>query len=75
MALAWCAQQPGVTSPIFGIRTLTQLEDNLAAGDMTLDAEPLRRLDEVSKPELVYPCDFHEQVRGMMRQMNLETSN
>ena len=74
VALAWCAQQPGVTSPIFGARTLEQLEDNLVAGDITLDSEALRRLDEVSKLELIYPYDFHERVRGMMQQMNLETS-
>ena len=28
LALAWCVQQPGVTSPIIGPRTMAQLEDN-----------------------------------------------
>ena len=28
--LAWCLQQPGITSPIIGPRTMEQLEDNLA---------------------------------------------
>ncbi len=31
LALAWCVQQPGVTSPIVGPRTLEHLQDNLGA--------------------------------------------
>jgi aryl-alcohol dehydrogenase-like predicted oxidoreductase len=72
VALAWCAQQPGVTSPIFGARTLEQLEDNLAAADLVLPAEALKRLDEVSALELVYPYDFHARVRMMMRGLQVE---
>ena len=66
VALAWTAEQPGITAPIFGARTLEQLEDNLGAGDVVLDDEARKRLDEVSRPELVYPYDFHERVRGML---------
>jgi aryl-alcohol dehydrogenase-like predicted oxidoreductase len=69
LALAWVLQQPGVTSPIFGARTLEQLEDNLGAADLSLDSEALARLDEVSKLELVYPYDFHERVRDIMKEM------
>ena len=29
LALAWCRQQPGITSPIIGPRTLAQYEDNM----------------------------------------------
>jgi len=66
VALAWVIQQPGVAAPIFGARTLEQLEDNLAAADLVLDAEALRALDAASALELVYPYDFHARVRGMM---------
>jgi len=66
VALAWVIQQPGVSSPIFGARTLEQLEDNLGAADLVLDAEALRVLDTASALELVYPYDFHVRVRGMM---------
>ena len=66
VALAWVVQQPGVTAPIFGARTLEQLEDNLGAADLALDGEALRALDAVSALELVYPYDFHARVRGMM---------
>jgi len=66
VALAWVVQQPGVTSPIFGARSLEQLEDNLGAADLVLDAEAARRLDEASALELIYPYDFHARVRAMM---------
>jgi aryl-alcohol dehydrogenase-like predicted oxidoreductase len=66
VALAWVAQQPGITAPIFGARTLEQLEDDLGAADLVLDADALRTLDGVSSLELVYPYDFHARVRAMM---------
>ncbi|MCD6290193.1 MAG: aldo/keto reductase, partial [Anaerolineae bacterium] len=50
IALAWCAQQPGITSPIIGPRTMEQLEDNLGALDVTLTEEDLKRLDQVAPP-------------------------
>ena len=31
LALAWCAQQPGISSPIIGPRTMAQVEENLGA--------------------------------------------
>lgn len=45
VALAWVAQQPGVTAPIVGPRTLEQFKANLAALDLTLTAEMTARLD------------------------------
>lgn len=51
VALAWVAQQPGVTSPIIGPRTLAQLEDNLGALAVSVSDEDRARLDEVSPPE------------------------
>ncbi len=51
IALAWCADQPGITSPIIGPRTMEQLEDNLPGADIELTAEDKARLDEVSPPE------------------------
>ena len=44
-----------MTSVIIGGRTKEQFADNLAAADLTLDADDLRRLDEVSRPNLAYP--------------------
>lgn len=50
LALAWCVQQPGITSPIIGPRTLKQLEDNLGALDVALTAEDRARIDEIVPP-------------------------
>ena len=50
VALAWVADQPGVTAPIFGARTTAQLRDNLGAAALHLDAETTAALDQVSRP-------------------------
>lgn len=50
LALAWAVQQPGVTSPIIGPRTMEQFEDNLAALDVKLSEADLRAIDEVAPP-------------------------
>ncbi len=61
-ALAWCAQQPGVTSPIIGPRTMAQVEDNLGAVDVRVTDEDRKRIDAVIPPgtEVVpyYSADF-----------------
>ena len=66
VALAWCMNQPGVTSPIFGARTMAQLEDNVAAADIELDESSCKALEEASALEMVYPYDFHQMVKGMI---------
>jgi aryl-alcohol dehydrogenase-like predicted oxidoreductase len=62
LSLAWCAAQPGITSPIIGPRTMAQLEDNLGSGDVTVTDEDRKRLDEVAPPGRVtvpyYEADF-----------------
>ncbi|HEV2123756.1 MAG TPA: aldo/keto reductase [Chloroflexota bacterium] len=50
LALAWCVHQPGITSPIIGPRTMEQLEDNLAAGDVTLTEEDNATIDALIPP-------------------------
>lgn len=56
VALAWVMHQPGVTSTIIGAKTLDQLQQNLAAGELRLSAEELRTLDEVSQLPGEYPA-------------------
>ena len=51
VAIAWLLARPAVTSVILGARTLAQLDDNLAAADLTLDEEETRLLDEASEPD------------------------
>jgi aryl-alcohol dehydrogenase (NADP+) len=50
VALAWLVDRPAVTSVILGARTSVQLEANLAAADLHLDAEETRALDQASDP-------------------------
>jgi aryl-alcohol dehydrogenase-like predicted oxidoreductase len=50
VAIAWVLARPAVSSVILGARTLEQLEDNLAAADLRLSEEEVRRLDEASDP-------------------------
>jgi aryl-alcohol dehydrogenase-like predicted oxidoreductase len=50
LALAWCAQQPGITSPIIGPRTKQHLVDALPAIDIQLSTEDIERIDVVAPP-------------------------
>jgi aryl-alcohol dehydrogenase-like predicted oxidoreductase len=50
LALAWCVQQPGVTSPIIGPRTMEQFDDNLGALRIKLSAEDLAAIDAIAPP-------------------------
>ena len=62
VALAWCKDMPGVTSPIIGPRTMEQLEDNLGAVEVSLDKNDHERLDAVAPPGRAtvpyYEADF-----------------
>ena len=47
VALAWVLNNPVVTSPIVGPRTVEQLEKNVNALDVKLDNDTLKKLDEI----------------------------
>jgi aryl-alcohol dehydrogenase-like predicted oxidoreductase len=55
VAIAWLVARPGITSVIVGARNTEQLGDNLAAASLELSDEEHARLDEVSRPPLLYP--------------------
>ncbi len=55
VALAYLLRKPGVSSVIIGARTEEQLKNNLGAANMQLSEEEFNRLDEVSRPPLLYP--------------------
>lgn len=58
VALAWVQSRPGVVSSIIGARTMQQLDDNLAALELTLSPDQIAALDEASKPVLPFPHEF-----------------
>jgi aryl-alcohol dehydrogenase-like predicted oxidoreductase len=55
VALAWLLTRPTISSIVVGARTDEQLADNLRAAELTLTAEEINRLEEVSRPTLIYP--------------------
>lgn len=50
VALAWVLQKQPVTAPILGVTKLGQLEDGLAALDLTLSADEIARLEANYQP-------------------------
>ena len=50
LSLAWTLQQPGITSPIIGPRTMEQFEDNMGALRVEFSDEDLQMIDAVSIP-------------------------
>ena len=55
IALAWLLHQDVVTSVIVGAKRKDQLTDNIAATEITLEAEELETLDKVSALPAEYP--------------------
>jgi aryl-alcohol dehydrogenase-like predicted oxidoreductase len=67
VALAWTLVNPAVASPVVGVRTPSQLEDNLGALDLTFGEDQLARLDAVSAVPPVFPIDvLKSPAEGMM---------
>ena len=58
MALLWCKDQPGITAPIVGPRTMEQIQDLLPVLEMTLTSEERLACDEINPPGGVI-TNFH----------------
>jgi aryl-alcohol dehydrogenase-like predicted oxidoreductase len=58
VALAWVQSRPGVVSTIIGARRLEQLDQNLAALDLTLTPDHVAALNQLSEPALNFPAAF-----------------
>jgi aryl-alcohol dehydrogenase-like predicted oxidoreductase len=55
VSLAWLLTKPVVTSIIIGVKRPDQLQDNLAAVELNLTQDEIKRLDEVSALPPEYP--------------------
>jgi aryl-alcohol dehydrogenase-like predicted oxidoreductase len=55
VALAWLLRRPSISSIVIGARTDEQLADNLKAVDLELSDDESARLEQVSRPPLIYP--------------------
>ena len=62
VALAWVQSRPGVTSTIIGARRLDQLDQNLAALDITLRDVDVAELNKLSEPALNFPAPFFKMI-------------
>jgi len=58
LALTWCKDQPGITAPIVGPRTLEQLESLLPVLEMALSQEERTACDTINPPGSVI-TNFH----------------
>jgi aryl-alcohol dehydrogenase-like predicted oxidoreductase len=58
VALKWLLQQPGVTAPIFGARTIEQLDENLGSVGWELASEEVSQLSAASDVPLPSPYNF-----------------
>ncbi len=54
LALAWCLRDEVVCSVIVGATRPEQVDDNVAAADLDLDPELLRRMDDILAPVAPY---------------------
>jgi aryl-alcohol dehydrogenase-like predicted oxidoreductase len=55
IALAWVRHQNAVTSTIIGAKNAAQLADNIKSTEVTLSADDLKKIDEVSALPKEYP--------------------
>jgi aryl-alcohol dehydrogenase-like predicted oxidoreductase len=58
VALNWILSQSPLHIPILGAQKRAHLEDNMGCTSFQLDAAQLHRLEEVSRPQLVFPHSF-----------------
>ncbi len=53
IALAWLLRQPGVTAPVIGASKMEQLDQAVAAVNISLSDEERRELEELYEPHTV----------------------
>jgi aryl-alcohol dehydrogenase-like predicted oxidoreductase len=53
IALAWLLHRPGVTAPIVGATKVVHIQDALAAEQLELSADEMRRLEELYVPHAI----------------------
>ena len=68
LAVLWVKDQIGVTAPIIGPRTVTQLEELLPVLEMSLDVETRRACDELVPPGSAV-ANFHNSALWMKMQI------
>ena len=65
LSILWCKDQPGVTAPLIGPRTVAQLEPLLPVLEMKLDDETRKACDELVPPGTTV-ANFHNTADWMI---------
>jgi len=70
LALLWVKDQPGITAPLMGPRTLEQLEEFLPVLEMSLDNEMRKVCDKLVPPGTAV-ADFHNSANWMKMKIQI----
>jgi aryl-alcohol dehydrogenase-like predicted oxidoreductase len=70
VALSWITKRPGVVSTIIGATKPEQLRENLEALALDIPASLAAKLEELSRPPLVFPYRFFEPGPVLTRMLN-----
>ncbi len=71
LALLWVAEQPGITAPIVGPRTMAHLDAALSILDLALDDDLRARLDDLNPPGSAV-ANFHNNSGWMKEYVPVE---
>ncbi len=69
IAIGWLLAQPAVSSVLIGVRTMEQLEDNLGANNIQLQAEDVAELSQTSAFEDGYPYRLLKEQLNQRKEM------
>jgi aryl-alcohol dehydrogenase-like predicted oxidoreductase len=64
-SLKWVKKKPGVASTIIGVRTIEQLDANIAATEVHLSAEDIASLDQLSAPPVTFLAEYKDMIPMM----------
>jgi aryl-alcohol dehydrogenase (NADP+) len=60
VALAWMLDRPGITSPIIGVSKIEHLEESIAAVDLSLNSDHVKRIDEAYVPRPITGHSYNQ---------------
>jgi aryl-alcohol dehydrogenase-like predicted oxidoreductase len=72
IAIGWILTRKAVASVLLGASKLSQLEDNLAAAKLTLTADDLRTLEDLTRSAPIYPNWFNANIFDAQAKAALE---
>lgn len=62
VAIAWLLSRAAVSSILLGASKRSQLDDNIASAKLSLSADEVKTLDELTRPTPIYPKWFNEKI-------------